>query len=297
MRLFYLCVAVFISTFILLLIGGIVNPMGASLACPDWYFVPTCNGELFPEMKGGVFYEHGHRLWASGVGLLTLIMATWTIFTKKIDSKTKWIAALALFLVCLQGTLGGVTVLLGLSKTLSTLHLCVAMIFLVVLVELCFRYHAYGTNGHLLNLQPMKRKMVLWTLVFVSLQIYIGGMVRHMGAGLACGDDWVGCGPNFWPTHGLGHMHMFHRFYGYFLALMVVGSCMQAYKQLKHRSGIQIFCSFLPIWLVITQIALGLATVATIRSIPIVVMHTGVAALLVVSLFLQYKLLRKPSQL
>ena len=42
------------ATFLLLLIGGTVNPTGSSLACPEPTLV--CNGQLFPELTGGVLY-------------------------------------------------------------------------------------------------------------------------------------------------------------------------------------------------------------------------------------------------
>src|SRR3989338_9751026 len=104
MRLYYFsCVLVFF-TWVLLWIGGLVNPMGASLACPDWYFIPTCNGELMPVMTGGVLFEHGHRLWASLVGLCTFILAIWVSCSKKTDRTTKMLAWIAVLTVVLQGT-------------------------------------------------------------------------------------------------------------------------------------------------------------------------------------------------
>src|SRR5699024_268181 len=60
------------ATFLLLVIGGTVNPTGSSLACPEPTFV--CHGQLFPPMVGGVFYEHGHRLAAMTVGLLQIAL-------------------------------------------------------------------------------------------------------------------------------------------------------------------------------------------------------------------------------
>ena len=60
------------ATFILLVIGGTVNPTGSSLACPEPTFV--CHGQLFPPMVGGVLYEHGHRLAAMTVGLLQIAL-------------------------------------------------------------------------------------------------------------------------------------------------------------------------------------------------------------------------------
>src|SRR5947208_12682052 len=61
-----------VATFLLLLVGGLVNPTGSSLACPDW---PLCYGSPFPPMVGGILYEHSHRLLATGVGLLTVVLA------------------------------------------------------------------------------------------------------------------------------------------------------------------------------------------------------------------------------
>ena len=44
-------------TFALVVLGGIVHNTGSSLACPDW---PLCYGMVFPPMRGGILYEHGH---------------------------------------------------------------------------------------------------------------------------------------------------------------------------------------------------------------------------------------------
>ena len=60
------------ATFVLLVIGGTVNPTGSSLACPEPTLV--CHGQLFPPMVGGVLYEHGHRLAAMTVGLLQIAL-------------------------------------------------------------------------------------------------------------------------------------------------------------------------------------------------------------------------------
>ncbi|HXW60363.1 MAG TPA: hypothetical protein VEK06_02380, partial [Myxococcota bacterium] len=84
-KLFCLALLTLVATWILLIIGGLVNPMGASMACPDWYFFPTCNGQLLPPMKGGVLYEHGHRLVASLVGLFTLLLTFLCWRSKLVD--------------------------------------------------------------------------------------------------------------------------------------------------------------------------------------------------------------------
>ena len=58
-----------LCTVILIFVGALVTTKGAGLAVPDW---PLSFGTLFPQMVGGVLFEHGHRLVASGVGFLTL---------------------------------------------------------------------------------------------------------------------------------------------------------------------------------------------------------------------------------
>src|SRR3990167_584327 len=93
------------ATFLLLVIGGTVNPTGSSLACPEPTFV--CNGQLFPPMVGGVFYEHGHRLAAMTVGLSQVIL---TILLFRRRPGLRRLGALLLGLVLLQGGLGAITV-------------------------------------------------------------------------------------------------------------------------------------------------------------------------------------------
>lgn len=289
MKLFYFSLFTVLSTWILLAIGGLVNPMGASLACPDWYFIPTCNGQIWPEMTGGVLYEHGHRLWASVVGFLTVILFFLVWFSKKVSNKIRYLALLATFLVAFQGTLGGITVLMGLSAFVSTLHLITAMGFFCLLIYISFNLYPGS-----IEVNTLARRGIIGTaIVLVFLQILLGGLVRHVGAGLACGDDWMSCGPSFWPSWHLGQLHMLHRLVGYFLAAMVACTSIFASKEaklfnLKFAKEI----AWYPLFLTFAQITLGLATVATVRSVSIVFMHTAVGALLLASLFLLYLSMR-----
>jgi len=63
------------STLALIFVGGLVTSTGSGLSVPDW---PLSYGIVMPPMVGGVFYEHGHRMVASLVGFLTLVLAVWT---------------------------------------------------------------------------------------------------------------------------------------------------------------------------------------------------------------------------
>src|ERR1035441_4336550 len=68
-----------IATLGLVGIGGLVTSHGAGMAVPDWPNTYGYNMFFFPisQWVGGIFYEHTHRLVASGVGLLTIALGLW----------------------------------------------------------------------------------------------------------------------------------------------------------------------------------------------------------------------------
>jgi len=79
--LFRYSVLVAVATLGLVCIGGLVTSKGVGMAVPDW---PTSFGygmfalPISMWMTGGVFHEHTHRVWASGVGLLVVFLTRWT---------------------------------------------------------------------------------------------------------------------------------------------------------------------------------------------------------------------------
>src|SRR5512143_3869346 len=81
-----------VGTFFLLIAGALVTSNDAGLSVPDW---PTSYGSFqMPRMVGGVLYEHGHRMIAATVGLLTVILAVW-IWLRETRRWLKWLAAAA----------------------------------------------------------------------------------------------------------------------------------------------------------------------------------------------------------
>ncbi|HXW52854.1 MAG TPA: COX15/CtaA family protein [Myxococcota bacterium] len=275
-----------LSTWALLIIGGLVNPMGASMACPDWYFFPTCNGEILPVMEGGVLYEHGHRLVATIVGISTSILTFLCWRTPGVSRLTKRLCLLALLLVVLQGTLGGITVLLNLSALVSTLHLACAMIFFSLLIYISFRLSPDWKPVRAFD----KSLMALLIAILLTLgQLVYGGVVRHMGAGLACGDDLIGCGPEIWPSWFYGQLHMGHRFLGYAIFFVVLYACIKARKfAVSNGDKLAASLSLLPVFITFCQIGLGLMAIYTVRSPSVLAMHTGFGALLLASLLAVY---------
>src|SRR5215510_11594485 len=117
-------------TVLLVLAGSLVTSTASGLAVPDW---PTTYGWsmfTFPPSKwvGGILYEHGHRLIASTVGMLTIVLAAW-LWTRAPRRWMKWLGVIALGVVVAQGVLGGLTVLFLLPAAVSTAHAGLAEIF------------------------------------------------------------------------------------------------------------------------------------------------------------------------
>src|SRR3984957_6428802 len=102
--------AVFVAASVLVLIcsGGLVTSHGAGLAVPDWPNSFGYNMFLFPPRMwvGGILFEHTHRLWASAVGMLSVLLCVWAWRTPNRRSH-RWLATGVLGMVIFQGVLGG----------------------------------------------------------------------------------------------------------------------------------------------------------------------------------------------
>ena len=102
-------------TVVLITLGGIVRATGAGLACPDW---PLCHGRLIPPLAGPILVEYSHRLAASVVGVLTLILAAHVWRFHRRDAALLRTALLATALLGVQVILGGLTVRTALTAGL-----------------------------------------------------------------------------------------------------------------------------------------------------------------------------------
>src|SRR3954451_21589505 len=79
------------ATLLLICSGGMVTSKGAGLAVPDWPTTFGYNMFLFPFSKwvGGILFEHTHRLLASTVGMLTLILSLW-LWLRETSGAARW---------------------------------------------------------------------------------------------------------------------------------------------------------------------------------------------------------------
>ncbi len=176
-------------TLSLIFVGALIKSHEVGLSVPDW---PTSYGKQmfsfpFSEMVGGIFYEHGHRLFATIVGFLTLIQFIVLSFTDH-PMWVKKTSFIALVLVITQGFLGGMTVIFFLPPQISILHGVLAQIFFISII-----FIAYSLSDSRLNKKKesfplfIKRGALIITLL-VFVQLILGALVRHTSSGLAIPD-------------------------------------------------------------------------------------------------------------
>jgi cytochrome c oxidase assembly protein subunit 15 len=187
LHLFALLVAA--STAVLIFAGGLVTSTGSGLSVPDW---PNSYGWFmftFPlrHWVGGIRYEHSHRLIASTVGFLTIILAVWTW---RVEPR-RWVRRLgftALGAVIVQGLLGGITVLMFLPPAVSIGHAGLAQLFFCLTVTMAVVTSPRWRN----TVDPVDdrtlRRLAAATTALVYVQIILGATMRHNDAGLAIPD-------------------------------------------------------------------------------------------------------------
>ena len=178
------------STVLLIVAGGLVTSTGSGLAVPDWPTSYGWNMFTFPvkHMVGGIFYEHGHRLIASGVGFLTIGLALW-IWQAEPRRWMRNLGFVALAAVCVQGLLGGITVLWFLPTAVSTAHAGLAQIFFCLTIAISlFTSRGWAQPGARPVDDRMLRLVATTTTAAIYTQILVGATMRHSDAGLAIPD-------------------------------------------------------------------------------------------------------------
>ena len=166
------------ATFFLIIAGALVTSNDAGLATSDW---PLSNGEFLPPMVGNLFWEHGHRMIATTVGLLTIGLAIYI----RLKEKRLWIWRLGLFAliaVILQGLLGGLTVKMMLPLPVSTAHATLAQLFFCTTVSLAVFTSRSWIEARMLPEEkgafPL-RYLCTAALATIFLQLILGATLRH----------------------------------------------------------------------------------------------------------------------
>jgi cytochrome c oxidase assembly protein subunit 15 len=172
--------AIFVAccTLFLVVAGATVTSKEAGLSVPDW---PLSYGQLMPPMYGNIFYEHGHRMIATFVGMLTIILSLW-LWRREDRRVVRIMGWAALGLVCFQGTLGGLTVLLMLPKAISIAHACTAEIFFSLTAAIALMTSpSWRAEPDRVTDSPVlaTRQLALWLPPIVFLQVFLGAAFRH----------------------------------------------------------------------------------------------------------------------
>jgi heme A synthase len=282
MREYRFAVATAAATFLLLVIGGLVHPTGSSLACPDW---PLCNGQVFPPMRGGILYEHGHRLAALTVSVLTVTLAA-LVFQARRPRALRWLSLGAVALVGVQASLGAFTVIYKLPLIVSASHLATSMAFFAVVLTL-----AHRLRPEVAWAPPLDRGLVGLTAAAVYAQIVVGALVRHTGSALACGTDLLLCEGALWPAWGPAQVQVIHRALGYAVAALVIASSLRTWRLAADGPPVRRRLALLGPALAAAQVTLGLLTVASYVALPIVALHLAFGALLLANQLTLYFLL------
>jgi len=271
------------STVLLILAGGLVTSTDSGLSVPDW---PTSYGWsmfAFPldKMVGGIFYEHGHRLIASTVGMLTIALAVWLWFAER----RAWLRRLgvaALAAVIAQGLLGGVTVLFFLPAPISVAHAGLAQIFFSLTVAIAL-FTSRGWRAAPARPpvdDPLLRRIATTTTAVIYVQILVGATMRHTGSGLAIPDFPLVFGGVLPPVWSAGiAVHYAHRLG----ALVVLAAILTAARHVRRHHGTRRELrtpATLAVLLALLQISFGGLTVLSRRAIAINTVHVVIGALL-----------------
>ena len=171
---------------LLIISGATVHSTGSGLAVPDW---PLSFGQFFPEMVGGVVFEHGHRLIA-GMMILSTLLLMILLLRSTFSICVKSLGVLSMGLIIYQSILGGMTVLYGLSPLLSICHIVTANLFLLVTISITSmtsRAWIYVVGGSQDYTEKISKHrwialfLYLFLFILIFIQTLLGTQLRHAG--------------------------------------------------------------------------------------------------------------------
>jgi len=183
-----------------------------------------------------------------------------------------------------QGALGAITVKYKLPWFVSTGHLLLGMSYFATLIYTAFRTRPAPSVVELQRHDRMRAELGsarTWIAVAVGavfIQLLLGALVRHLGAAMVClgmptctiSGDWL-------PDAGVQQLHMFHRAFGVIVAIVTTSAAVVVARRAKSWSSVRLLALVAPV-LVLAQIGLGIATVMSMRQVPIAVGHFAGAA-------------------
>jgi heme a synthase len=292
------------ATLLLICSGGMVTSKGAGLAVPDWPTTFGYNMFLFPVSKwiGGVLFEHTHRLIASTVGFLTIILAIWLWRTDNRQT-VKTLGLIAVAGVILQGILGGLRVTM-LKDQIGIFHACLAQAFLglivfIAIVTTSFWRSVEHANVDLTKLRAVK-SLAIATTIAIYAQLALGATMRHQHKDLPILDFPTAYGAwipdtsagalakiNSWrDAQALSDVDAFqiwlqmaHRFLAVLIGILVLMFCVRTWRNAREISALRRL-SILWMILFFLQFTLGAWTIWSNKAADIATTHVAAGAIM-----------------
>jgi cytochrome c oxidase assembly protein subunit 15 len=180
-------------TFPLVWIGSLVTSYDAGMAVPDWPTTYGYNMFAYPWQSWffgpwDLFVEHGHRLFASLVGGVTLLL-TFLVFRSPTSRGLRWGVVGLLAMVLAQGGVGGLRVLLN-SRQVAQLHGILGPLFFLGTIWMALAAYA-RSGGSFRAHNPADRPLFLnwgWSLTALTfVQLLLGSQIRHVDGTVAPG--------------------------------------------------------------------------------------------------------------
>jgi len=292
------------ATLLLICSGGMVTSKGVGLAVPDWPTTFGYNMFLFPVSKwiGGVLFEHTHRLIASTVGFLTIILAVWLWQTEDRPA-VKTLGLIAVAGVILQGILGGLRVTM-LKDQIGIFHACLAQAFLGLIVLIAVVTTNFWRSLAPVDVDPKKfvriKTIAIATTIAIYVQLALGATMRHQHKDLAILDFPTANGAWIPDTSATAlakisawrdaralsdvdafqiWLQMAHRFVAMLIGIAVIGFCVRIWKD-AHASAALRRLSIWWVVLFLLQLTLGASTVWSNKAADVATAHVAVGAIM-----------------
>ena len=190
----------------LIALGAVVRTTNSGLSCPDW---PTCYGHWLPlpadiaalpsvgYSYGQVMLEWVHRLIAGVfVGPLVLVLALLAFRHRHDAPRIALSGGTLVFLLLVQGALGGLTVLDQNSPWSVAIHLGNALLVLTMTLRIAILASPQPTVSGRFLYRPA---VVAWALALLAMMS--AAMTAKSGASLAC-TTWPLCDGALVPDLG-----------------------------------------------------------------------------------------------
>lgn len=300
----------------LIVAGATVTSTGSGDAVPDW---PLAYGAVFPPMVGGILIEHSHRLIAGVTATLITILAAW-LWRKEPRRWVRWLGVGVFFAVLTQALLGGLRVLIVSQDTLQAAalrwtglahinpvriavaagHAFLAQIVLCLtfavatVTSRAWRHSVWGSGARRAR---AGRWICLSLVLTIFLQLMLGALMRHMGAGLVIPDFPLSFGHWAPPFSHLPHnpnapfpltpqelqlqvlVHFSHRIMALLVGVIVTMLALYMRRYYSRERRVVQMTGLIGL-LTLLQITLGAMAIWTRKWVPITISHVTIGALL-----------------